>query len=89
LNGHGIIPNTLRGEIISTYNLCHLDSKHFMKELLEREVNEIMKIRKKHTKVSEPWFPLTRAYLAHLVYQVVLILLLLSMSIGSTSIMHL
>lgn len=70
LNTHALVATSLRDELVNTYNICTSNSGDYLKELNDKDVTLIMQIRKKQTKGEEPWFPLTRKYLAKLVYNV-------------------
>ena len=70
LNTHALVATSLRDELVNTYNICTSNSQDYLKELPNEDVVLIEKIRKKQTKGDEPWFPLTRKYLAKLVYNV-------------------
>lgn len=70
LNTHALVAISLRDELVNTYNICTSNSQDYLKELPHEDVVLIDKIQKKQTKGDESWFPLTRKYLAKLVYNI-------------------
>lgn len=70
MNTHALVVTSLRDELVNTANICSSKHDDYLKELPEEDKRIIESIRKKNTKGSEPWFPLTRRYLARLVYSV-------------------
>ncbi|MCO5573887.1 hypothetical protein L7F22_027662 [Adiantum nelumboides] len=70
LNTHALVATSLRDELVNTCNICTSNSQDYLKELPHEDVALIDKIQKKQTKGDEPWFPLTRKFLAKLVYNI-------------------
>ena len=86
LNTHALVATSLRDELVNTFNICTSNCDDYLKELTDDDVALIEQIRKKQTKGEEPWFPLTRKYLAKLVYNVSLFILFIFKCIMLTSI---
>lgn len=73
MNTHALVVTSLRDEIINCANICSASCEDYLEALPERDQRLIAQIRKKNTKGSEPWYPLTRRYLGKLVYNVSLL----------------
>lgn len=70
MNEHAIIKPSLRDILINAHNICECDSMVFMRTLSSSEIKSIENWRAQESKGKKPWFPLTRGYLARLVFQV-------------------
>lgn len=59
-------------------HICAADPEVYLNTLPEKDRKLIADVRKYYSKGEEPWYPLTRRYLARLVYDVSGIFSLLS-----------
>lgn len=70
MNTHALVVTHLRDEIVNCSNICAADHEEYLVGLPEKDQNIIASVRKKNTKGVEPWYPLTRRYLAKICYHV-------------------
>lgn len=70
MNSHSLVTTHLRDEIVNLTHICAADPKIYLKDLPEKDQKLIADVRKYYSKGEEPWYPLTRKYLAKLVYDV-------------------
>ena len=75
MNTHALLSSHLRDELINCSNICGADHEDYLRALPEKDQKLIDTLRKKITKGEEPWHPLTRRYLARLLFDVSGILL--------------
>lgn len=74
MNSHSLITTHLRDEIVNLTHICGADPVVYLKALPEKDQKLIADVRKYYSKGEEPWYPLTRKYLARLVYDVSMML---------------
>lgn len=70
MNSHSLVTTHLRDEIVNLTHICGADPIVYLKALPEKDQKLIADVRKYYSKGEEPWYPLTRKYLARLVYDV-------------------
>ncbi|MCO5608266.1 hypothetical protein L7F22_062472 [Adiantum nelumboides] len=70
MNMHSMVSTHLRDELVNCTNICGANHDAYLRALPEKDQKIISDVRKKHTKGSEPWYPLTRKYLGRLLYDV-------------------
>ncbi|KAI5067819.1 hypothetical protein GOP47_0018347 [Adiantum capillus-veneris] len=70
MNKHALVACHLRDEIVNTTHICAADHEVYLKGLPMQDQALIAEVRRKYSKGAEPWYPLTRRYLARLVYDV-------------------
>lgn len=72
MNEVGVVKTTLKDILFSIRKLCECDMAYFTSKLSRKDldaVNEVRKKEKEKTK-EELWYPLTRYFLAKLLFQV-------------------
>ncbi|KAI5067232.1 hypothetical protein GOP47_0017760 [Adiantum capillus-veneris] len=70
MNTHALVSCNLRDDIVNTTHICVVDHEVYLKGLPMQDQALIAEVRRKYSKGAEPWYPLTRRYLARLVYDV-------------------
>ncbi|MCO5574614.1 hypothetical protein L7F22_028403 [Adiantum nelumboides] len=70
MNTHALVVTHLRDEIVNCSNICASDHEEYLLDLPDKDQRLITAICKKLSKGSEPWYPLTRRYLAKILYNV-------------------
>ncbi|KAI5064953.1 hypothetical protein GOP47_0019648 [Adiantum capillus-veneris] len=70
MNTHALVACHLRDEIVNMTHICAADHEVYLKGLSMQDQALIAEVRRKYSKGAKPWYPLTRRYLARLVYDV-------------------
>ncbi|KAI5067430.1 hypothetical protein GOP47_0017958 [Adiantum capillus-veneris] len=70
MNTHALVSSHLRDELVNCAKICSSDHEDYLRALPENDQKLIDTLRKITTKGEEPWHPLTRRYLARLLFDV-------------------
>ncbi|MCO5549476.1 hypothetical protein L7F22_002947 [Adiantum nelumboides] len=70
MNSHSLVTTHLRDEIVNLTHICAADPNVYLRALPEKDKKLIADVRKYYSKGEEPWYLLTRKYLARLLYDV-------------------